>query len=178
MIKSIICILLYLCCTYCYSQCNCTSFWTDKNPKQHLWIDNDSLFINKEGEDISSDMVISGNVIFKGKCFIKKDTLIVIKDRNKHLFKILDDGVIKTLFKINGYIKQGDIFLCSRYEYRNGDLLLGSAWKNSKKEGVWIYKTNEDKLYRLTYKNGEIVKKEFLKNKQDSTDNVFFYRMY
>lgn len=144
----------------------------------HLWIDNDSLFINKEGEDISSDMVISGNVIFKGKCFIKKDTLIVIKDRNKHLFKILDDGVIKTLFKINGYIKQGDIFLCSRYEYRNGNLLLGSAWKNGKKEGVWIYKTTEDKLYRLTYKNGKIVKKEFLKNKQDSTDNVFFYRMY
>jgi hypothetical protein len=54
------------------------------------------------------------------------------------MFKILDDGVIKVLFVMKGYLNKGDIFLCSRYEYRNGDIILGSSWKNNKKEGKLV----------------------------------------
>jgi len=41
-------------------------------------------------------------------------------------------------------------------------MLVGSNWKNNKKEGKWLYKTKGGKLYRLTYSKGRLIKREAL----------------
>lgn len=145
-----------------YSQSNCVSFWNRNKPKLHLWLEKDSLFIKTEGEEISDDLIFQGNIIFKGKYFIKKDTLIVQMNNKQFLFQIIDDGIVKALFQLNNYIDKNDIFYCSRYEFKNGDLLVGSNWKMNKKEGKWLYISKLGKSYRLTFKEGKLIKREKL----------------
>jgi hypothetical protein len=45
---------------------------TDKSPKLHLWINKDSLFINKEGDIISDDLVFSGENNFQRQLYHKE----------------------------------------------------------------------------------------------------------
>ena len=59
-----------------------------------------------------------------------------------------------------------DKFYGSHFRYKNGEFLSGSKWKNNLKDGDWIFKTKEDKFFRLTYKNGKLIKKELVKTEE------------
>jgi hypothetical protein len=156
-------LLIILFNTYCYSQSNCTEFWSENKSKIHLWLDKDSLFINQGSKAIAEDVVLVSSKIFKGKYWVKNDSLIVVSGKRKFIFRIIKDGILESTFKLNGYISKKDKFYCSHFSYKNKEFLIGSKWKNNQKDGDWIYRTKEDKLFRLTYKNGKLIRKEPVK---------------
>jgi hypothetical protein len=134
----------------------------------HLWIENDSIFINSGSEEISNDLVYVSEILYRAKFNLKDSFLIAVsKNKKKSCFKVYSVGILELKSDISPKIKKGLKFYCTNFEYRTGERLFGNAWRNDMKNGIWYYISKNNVLYIFTYKDNKLIRKEKFTNKQD-----------
>jgi len=109
-----------------------------------------------------SDNNFEGEEVFSSKDYkYKGNLLFVYKNENKYCFKVINGDILYATSNLTNYVKKGDKFYCDSYQINKGIRLSGGDWKNDKMEGKWYYRAKNE-FSILTYKQGEIIKKELI----------------
>jgi len=153
--------------TCVYSQYNCKSLFNSNNSDYKMSFEGSKVeFFSPLRDDYGN--IYENTVVQLYDCSyrISNDTLAIfdcyyyfeydeLYDPNIYYFKIIKDGILKSLSDFSNICKKGDIFYCSTYinEYYQ---LMGNKWKNGKKNGLWFYK-DDTGVYNYNYKDDKII---------------------
>jgi len=122
-----------------------------------------------------SDNVFVGEEIFSSKNYYYKGNLLfVIKNKKKYHFKLINNDILYACSNLTSSVKKGNKFYCGSFEISKGVRLSGGNWKNNKKDGKWYYR-GKNEFSILTYKQGEIIKKEKIMGNKSTTPSYHIY---
>jgi len=170
--RYILLIIIFLPLSVC-AQYNCVSFFNSIDEDYYMYLKEDKVsFIRLYKDAYGESWEDTIETLYDCDYHISNDTLIVynchysyqgyeLYEARFYYFKIIEDGILKSLSDLSNISKKGEVFYCMRYNYKHHETLVGGKWKYGKKNGLWHCIDSLGNMYNLIYE-ADIVKEKKL----------------